>query len=99
MKTTTSILGLPRARQAQRIRVYDKSNFSYMPGLNDWAFQIIAKKQRPIQTRVVRIIELYIITIVQGVCCRVSLRVRSTSSDAQGNKRVLFPWYTTVLWL
>ena len=43
----------------------DKSSFSYMPGLNDWAFQIIAKREpRPIQnsmdgTRVVRIIELY----------------------------------------
>ena len=63
--TTAPILGLPLARQAQRIRASDKSGFSYMPGLNGWAFQIVAKRElRPIQnsmdgTRVVRIIELY----------------------------------------
>ena len=64
--TTAPILGIPLARQAQRIRVSDdKSCFPYMPGLNDWTFQIIAKRElRPIQnsmdgTRVVRIIELY----------------------------------------
>ena len=63
--TTAPILGLPLARQAQRICASDKSGFSYMPGLNDWAFQTIAKRElRPIQnsmdgTRVVRIIILY----------------------------------------
>ena len=63
--TMAPILGLPLARQTQCIRASDKSSFSYMPGLNDWAFQIIAKRElRPIQnsmdgTRVVRIIELY----------------------------------------
>ncbi len=49
----------------QCICASDKSGLSYMPGLNDWAFQITAKRElRPIQnsmdgTRVVRIIELY----------------------------------------
>ena len=63
--TTAPILGLPLARQAQRIRASDQSGFAYMPGLNDWAFQMVAKRElRPLQnsmdgTRVVRIIELY----------------------------------------
>ena len=63
--TTAPILGLPLARQAQRIRACDQSGFAYMPGLNDWAFQMVAKRElRPLQnsidgTRVVRIIELY----------------------------------------
>ena len=63
--TTAPILGLPLARQAQRIRASERSGFSYMPGLNEWAIQLVARRElRPIQnsmdgTRVVRIIELY----------------------------------------
>ena len=48
--TTALILGLPLARQTRRIRASDKSGFSYMPGLNEWAFHIVAeRKLRPIQ--------------------------------------------------
>jgi len=58
------IMGLPIARQAQRLRAKERSNSVYMPGLNDWAFKLAAESQRPFHnsmdgTRVVRAIELY----------------------------------------
>lgn len=32
------MMGLPLARQAQRLRASERTTFAYMPGLNDWAF-------------------------------------------------------------
>lgn len=85
--TMAPILGLPLARQAQRIRASDKSGFSYMPRLNDWAFQIVAKRElRPIQnsmdgTRIVRIIELYDNTYLVGEMFPPSVRSWPKETD------------------
>ena len=63
--TTAPILGLPSARQARRIRAKDLEGAVYLPGLNQWAFDIAAKREcRPLQngmdgTRITRVIELY----------------------------------------
>ena len=63
--TSAPLLGLPSARQAQRIRAADIANKTYLPGLNQWAFNLAASQERrPFQngmdgTRIVRIIELY----------------------------------------
>ena len=62
--TISPMLGLPAARQAQRLRAKDLGSATYLPGLNDWAFSIAAKHQRPYHnsmdgTRVVRTVELY----------------------------------------
>ena len=63
--TIAPMMGMPSHRQAQRIRAKELSRSIYMPGLNDWAFEIASKDtKRPLQnsmdgTRVVRIIERY----------------------------------------
>ena len=62
--TVAPMMGLPLARQAQRLRAKERHPFTYMPGLNDWAFAVAAENRRPFQnsmdgTRVVRTIELY----------------------------------------
>ena len=63
--TTAPLLGLPKVRQARRIRSKDSSDHYYIPGINDWALQLVASQEhRPLQngmdgTRVVRIIDLY----------------------------------------
>ena len=62
--TVAPIMGLPLARQAQRLRSAEKSPYLYMPGLNNWAFQLASKQCKPFHnsmdgTRVVRTIELY----------------------------------------
>ena len=33
---------------------------------------------------------------ISRVHCRVLLRVRSTSNNARGNERVMFPWYRSL---
>ena len=63
--TTAPLLGLPKVRQARRIRSKDSSDHYYIPGINDWALQLVASQEhRPLQngmdgTRVVRIIDSY----------------------------------------
>lgn len=62
--TVAPIMGLPLARQTQRLRSTDNSSYTYMPGLNDWAFKLASKQCKPFHnsmdgTRVVRTIELY----------------------------------------
>ena len=63
--TIAPMMGMPSHRQAQHIRAQELSRSIYMPGLNDWAFEIASKDtNRPLQnsmdgTRAVRIIELY----------------------------------------
>lgn len=63
--TTAPMLGLPMARQVQRLRASDQNDSVYMPGLNSLAFKLIAKRElTPLQnsidgTSVIRIIELY----------------------------------------
>ena len=57
------MMGLPLARQAQRLRAKECHPFTYMPGLNDWTFRIAARETRPYHnsmdgTRVVRTVEL-----------------------------------------
>ena len=59
--TIAPMMGLPAARQAQRLNAKDCSSFTYMPGLNDWAFDAASKTHRPYMdsTRVIRAVELY----------------------------------------
>ncbi len=64
--TTAPLLGLPTARQAQRIRAKESSGCHYMPGLNSWAFQKVSEREKtkPLQngmdgTRIIHTIELY----------------------------------------
>ena len=64
--TTASILGLPCARQAWKIRSKEAFNQHYLPGINDWAFEKASKREvRPLQngmdgTRIFRVVELYL---------------------------------------
>ena len=70
--TVAPMIGLPLARQAQRIRAKDQSSHTYMPGLNDWALEEAASREvRLLQmsmdgTRIVRVIELYLDTYLLG---------------------------------
>ena len=70
--TVAPMIGLPLARQAQRIRAKDQFSHTYMPGLNDWALEVAASREvRPLQmsmdgTRIVRVIELYLDTYLLG---------------------------------
>lgn len=63
--TTAPFLGLPSARQAQRIRAKETADKIFLPGLNQWAIDFAASREcRPLQngmdgTRVIRIVELY----------------------------------------
>ena len=62
--TVASMMGLPLARQAQRLRVKEYSSFTYFPGINDWPFQLASEKYKPLYnsmdgTRVIRTIEVY----------------------------------------
>lgn len=64
--TTAPLLGLPCARQAQKIRSADTGKNFYMPGFNNWVFQQVSMRSqlRPLQngmdgTRIIRSIELY----------------------------------------
>ena len=62
--TTAPMIGLPLARQAQRLCASERSTFAYMPGLNDWAFIAAGNSNTPLQnsmdgTRVIRSVELY----------------------------------------
>ena len=63
--TIAPMVGLPLARQAQRLHAGERDPFTYMPGLNNWAFQVAAEKKfRPFHnsmdgTRVIRTVELY----------------------------------------
>ena len=62
--TVAPMMGLPLARQAQRIRAQERHSTTYTPGINDWAIKAAAEEHRPYQnsmdgTRVVRTIELY----------------------------------------
>lgn len=62
--TVAPMMGLPLARQAQRLRAKECSSFTYMPGINDWPFKIASEKHKPFHnsmdgTRVIRTIELY----------------------------------------
>jgi len=43
------IMGLPLARQAQRLHAKNCRDPIYIPGLNDWAFVLAAKTERPLQ--------------------------------------------------
>lgn len=40
---TAPLLGLPSARQAQKIRAKDLAKY-YLPGINDWALEIVARQ-------------------------------------------------------
>ena len=63
--TLAPMMGLPSHRQAQKIRSKDIGTNVYLPGLNNWAFDMMSlQAATPIQismdgTRIVRIIELY----------------------------------------
>ena len=64
--TTAPLLGLPTVRQARRIRAHESSECHYLPGLNDWVFEKVSKREntKPLQngmdgTRIIRTIELY----------------------------------------
>ena len=62
--TVAPMMGLPLARQAQRLRAKECSSFMYMPGINDWPFKLASEKCKPFHnsmdgTRVIRTIELY----------------------------------------
>ena len=47
--TIAPMIGLPLARQAQRIRAKYQFYNTYMPGLNDWALQLAASNEvRPL---------------------------------------------------
>ena len=67
------MMGLPLARQAQRLQAKEHHTFTYVPSLNDWAFQIAARQHHPFHnsmdgTRVVRTIELYEDKYLIGEC-------------------------------
>lgn len=71
--TVAPMMGLPLARQAQRLRAKERHPFTYMPGLNDWAFRRAAENPRPYHnsmdgTRVVRTVELYQDQYLVGEC-------------------------------
>ena len=59
------MMGLPLARQSQKLRAMDCSGHTYLPGLNDWALAVADKRDsHPLQNRmdgtgVIRAIELY----------------------------------------
>ena len=62
--TIAPVMGLPLSRQAQRLRADEGHQFTHMPGLNEWVFQVASKNIRPFhnsmdETRIVWIIELY----------------------------------------
>ena len=62
--TVAPIMGLPLARQTQRLRAKECTSFTYMPGINDWPFMLISEKRIPFHnsmdgTRVIHTIELY----------------------------------------
>ena len=62
--TIAPMMGLPLARQAQRLRAKECSTFTYFPGINNWPFQLASEKYKPFHnsmdgTRVIRTIELY----------------------------------------
>ena len=62
--TIASMMGLPLANQAQRLRASERGTFTYMPGLNDWAFVTAGNRYTPfhnsmVGTRVVRSVEFY----------------------------------------
>ena len=44
--TVAPMMGLPLARQAQRLRAKGCSSFTYMPGINDWPFKIASEKPK-----------------------------------------------------
>ena len=60
------ILGIPRERQAQRIRSKESSKEHYLPGINEWVIRKASGRlHRPLQngmdgTRIIRAVELYL---------------------------------------
>ena len=84
--TVAPMMGLPAARQVQRLRAKEHHSFAYMPGLNDWAFSVAAEQRRPYHnsmdgTRVVRTIELYQDTYLVGECFPPDCRLFPGSSQ------------------
>lgn len=85
--TIAPIIGLPLARQAQRIRAKDQFPHTYMPGINDWALQVAASRElRPLQmsmdgTRIVRTIELYLDTYLLGKAFPADVRLFPTEEN------------------
>ena len=41
------MMGLPLARQAQRLRAKECSSFTHMPGINDWQFKMASEEHKP----------------------------------------------------
>lgn len=70
--TVAPMIGLPLARQAQRIWAKDQCSHTSMPGLNEWALEAATSHEvRPLQmsmdgTRIVRTIELHLDTYLLG---------------------------------
>ena len=70
--TVAPMMGLPLARQSQKLRAKDCSGHTYLPGLNDWALSVAGQRDsHPLQnsmdgTRVIRAIELYADKILVG---------------------------------
>lgn len=71
--TTAPLLGLPSARQAQKIRAKDLSHQHYLPGINKWPLEMIAKRPavKPLQngmdgTRIIWTLDLYLDKYIVG---------------------------------
>lgn len=65
--TAAPMLGLPCAREARRIRAKETNSNHYLPGLNNWAYELATARKtlKPLQngmdgTRIIRTIELYL---------------------------------------
>ena len=84
--TIAPMMGLPGARQAQRIRAKDRGCSTYMPGLNDWAFASTGSTCRLYHnsmdgTRVVRTIELYLNKYLIGDCFALDVRLHPSPQE------------------
>ncbi len=69
--TVAPILGLPNDRQARKVRAKETSKQRYLPGINDWAIELVATRESLTMSNskqygwhscntVLRIIELYL---------------------------------------
>ena len=91
------ILGLPCLRQAQRTKRKLLEEQMFMPGINEWALEMVAEREkRPLQnsmdgTRIIRAVELYAETYLVGEEFPTDVRCYPDSADLptfQGAKEV-----------
>ena len=77
------MMGLPAARQAQRLCAKDRGSFTYMPGLNNWAFDAASKTRTPCMDsmRVIRAVELYRNNYLIGECFSTDVRLHLTPEE------------------